>query len=78
LLLLLPLLVLHSEQSLGKNRLVLIRQSLKVNAGLPNAAGTVEKVRLDEINKGHGLRRIVLEIGQEFPPTPIQFHRVRP
>ena len=56
----------------------MIRQSLKVDAGLPNAAGTVEKVRLDEINERHGLCRIVLEIGQEFPPTPVQFYRVGP
>jgi len=70
------LLVLHSEQSLGKNRLVLIRQSLKMDAGLPNATLGVEKVRLDEINEGHGLSRIGLEVLENGPPTAIEFYQI--
>jgi len=77
LLVLLPLLILHSLLSLGKNRLILVRQSFELNAGLPKAAVGIEKVGLGKIQKGHGLVRVGLEVGQELAPTPVQLHDIR-
>jgi hypothetical protein len=70
------LLVLHSVLSLGKNGLILVRQSLELDAGLPKFTRRVEKVGLEEIQKGHGLAGIRLEVRQDCAPAAVQFYRV--
>ena len=54
----------------------MVRQSLELDAGLPKFTGGVEKVGLEEIQKGHGLAGIRLEVRQDCAPAAVQFYRV--